>query len=187
MRPSLLMLASAGLRGLTGALALLVAGVAGAQSAAQPPRPAARDRISDAALREQMAGSRPLRERLADKTKPVTAERPAPASSPYSQSIILFDGTAHTLVPQGAILHLPEALRGCIVDAPAGQFVLWTGFLKRNPAWLSAREVPLAMAQGDAPSSRRLLQELTSSQRVEVAVYRGNPISILEPVEPAAR
>ncbi|HBJ85725.1 MAG TPA: hypothetical protein DDZ88_18000 [Verrucomicrobiales bacterium] len=114
------------------------------------------------------------------KLKPVGDSRPNPDVSAYSNSIILFDGDNHTVVPHGAILNLPEKLRERVVAAPAGGFLLWPSFLKRNEQWLASREVPLEMAKGDKEASSTVMRNLADSPKLLVSVYRGNPISVLE-------
>lgn len=114
------------------------------------------------------------------KTRPVGDARPNPDVSAYSNSIVLFDGDHHTVIPYGAVLNLPEKLRERVVAAPAGSFLLWPSFLKRNEQWLASREVPLEMARGDKEENSRIMRNLTGSPKLLVSVYRGNPISILE-------
>ncbi len=144
------------------------------------PESKARDVISDAKLSELMAEAPRMKDFMPAKLKPVGDSRPNPDVSAYSNSIILFDGDNHTVVPYGAILNLPEKLRERVVAAPAGGFLLWPSFLKRNELWLASREVPLEMAKGDKEAASAIIRNLTESPKLLVSVYRGNPISILE-------
>jgi hypothetical protein len=90
-------------------------------------------------------------------------------------------------VPPGSILHLPSALQERVVGEPAGDFVLWPTFLKRNAAWLLAQEVPLEMARGDGRAAETVLKTLKTESRLVVAVYRGGAISILEAAPAASK
>ena len=116
---------------------------------------------------------------------PVTV-RPSMESSLYRRSIILYDGEKHTVVPIGSVLQLPASYRNRVVEKPVGVFAFWPAFLERNAAWLGAWEVPLRMAEGDQEAAKKVLAATAKDPRVLVAVYRGGPITILEPVpEPA--
>jgi hypothetical protein len=118
---------------------------------------------------------------------PVTA-RPSMESSLYRKSVILYDGEKHTVVPVGSVLQLPPSYRNRVVEKPVGVFTFWPAFLERNAAWLGACEVPLRMAEGDQESAKKVLAATAKDPRVLVAVYRGGPITILEPVpEPASK
>ncbi len=168
-------------------LLLATAAAATAQTVPLMKRPVPRDVVTEEALRQEAAKARKTSDWLLQTTKPVTGRRPAAQTSPYARSIILFDGEKHTLVPLGAILHLPESLQNRVISEPAGDFTFWPSFLKRNSAWLHAREVPLAMAKGDAKSAAPLLRDLAGERRLVVSVYRGGPISILEPAPGAGK
>lgn len=148
-------------------------------------KPAARDAISDEKLRELMTGAGKMDAQMARKSKPLDTKRPNIGNSLYSKSIIIFDGEKHTVVPIGSVLHLPEPLRDHVITEPKGDFTYWPNFLKRNGAWLASKEVPLKMAKGDVESARAILGGLTMDAHMLVAVYKGGPISILEPVTPA--
>lgn len=173
-------------------LLFLLVGVAGL--AAQTPtapvmqRPVPRQAVDEAALRQQMAGARRLGDLLKERQfEAVDPERRPQASTRLQdRSIILSDGQSFTLLPPGSILHLPADLRGRVVAKPAGDFLLWPAFLERHAGWLTAQEVPLAMARGDAKIAAQVLAPLATEKRLVVAVYRKGPISILEAAPPAA-
>lgn len=174
-------------------LLVLLAGTAGlsAQTSATPVmrRPVPREVVNEQALRQQMAGARKLGELLQErKLAPVDPQRRPQASTRLQdRSIILSDGQTFTLLPHGSILHLPAALRGRVAAKPAGDFLLWPAFLERHAEWLTAQEVPLAMASGDAKAAAAVLAPLAAEKRLVVAVYRKGPISILEAAPPAAK
>lgn len=157
-------------------------------SASVEAKPAAsgREVISEAALKKQMGGGKPMAAWIEEVTKaaPVAATgRPSLESSLYRKSIILFDGKNHTVVPVGSVLHLPPAHRNKILEKPQGPFTFWPAFLERNENWLGAWEVPLRMALGDQELAASVLSKTSTDSRLLVSVYRGGPISILVPVE----
>lgn len=142
------------------------------------------DVITEQALKAQVAGASKLSTALSARTSPVGDVRPSSGSSLLTSSIVLFDGEMFTLVPVGSILNLPRAHRRKVVPEPTGVFTFWPSFLERNASWLRAKEVPLKMAKGDSKSAEAVLKETSADARVVVSVYKGGPISILEPETP---
>lgn len=148
---------------------------------AKTQAPAARDATTESSLQREMQKSK----RMADYKSAFEA---APAVKPdltpslYKKSIILFDGDNHTVVPMGAVLALPANYRSRIIDKPEGTFQFWSVFLEKNKNWLGAWEVPMAMARGDAEMSKSVMKQIANDSRVLVAVYKGGPITVLEPV-----
>ncbi|RBP36393.1 hypothetical protein DES53_117104 [Roseimicrobium gellanilyticum] len=100
----------------------------------------------------------------------------------YKNSIILFDGENHTVVPLGAVLSLPANLRGHILEKPEGAFLFWPSFLEKNKKWVGSWEVSMAVARGEAEMPKATVEQLANDSRVLVAVFKGGPITILEAV-----
>lgn len=141
----------------------------------------AREVISEERLKQNAAGVPTLKDQLAAKAKPLTSSAPAVQSSLWSRSIILTDGENFTLVPIGSILHLPAEQRVHIAAKPEGKFTFWPNFLKKNGSWLEAKEVSLEMSRGDEKAAKALLLSVARHPRALVAVYKGGPITVLEP------
>ena len=148
-----------------------------------PRRGATRDAKSREELKKDREGAPKLGELLKEKAQEPRGPRPSTntENTLLSRSIVLFDGEKCTLIPLGSILHLPEAHRSQVVSKPQGAFTAWPNFLKRNASWLAAKEVPLAMAKGDAKAAESVLREVAAEDHVVVSVYKGVPIMILEP------
>src|SRR4051812_36968738 len=144
-------------------------------------RGATHDAITEQELRKQVEGTAKLESLMAKKTRPVGDVHPAPESSFMTSSIFLSDGGTFTVVPIGAVLNLPPAHRHHVVEKPKGEFILWPTFLKTNSSWLAAREVPLKMAKGDPEIAKAVLRETSPDTHVVVSVFKGGPITILEP------
>jgi hypothetical protein len=72
-----------------------------------------------------------------------------------------------------------------VISKPEGTFTFWPNFLKQNASWLSAREVPLKMAKGDPDLAQAVLRETSMDSHVVISVYKGGPITILEPTPEA--
>lgn len=140
----------------------------------------ARDVVSEADLQRQATSAPSLKAQLGAKAKPLTTKPPAIQSSLWTHSIILGDSEKYTLIPVGAILHLPEGLRSRVLAKPQGKFTFWPNFLKRNEAWLGAKEVSLTLSRGNAQEAGALLKSVSRDPRILVATYKGGPITILE-------
>jgi hypothetical protein len=95
-------------------------------------------------------------------------------------SIILADSEKYTVVPVGAILHLPARMRSRVLSEPKGDFTFWPSFLERNSSWLAAKEVSLTLSRGNSKEADALLKSLANDSHVVVATYKGGPITILE-------
>ena len=72
-----------------------------------------------------------------------------------------------------------------MIAQPKGRIAGWKSFLERNKAWLTTKEVPLAMVKGSEKAANPVLQQVANESRVVVSVYEGGPITILEPVAAA--
>jgi hypothetical protein len=159
-----------------------------AQEKPTPPEAAPRkgpthDVTDEASLRLRAERAAKLQSSVARKARPPTDPPPSTQSSLMSSSILITDGENYTIVPIGSVLILPGAHRSKIVNRAQGDLLLWPDFLKRNSAWLAAREVSLKMSQGDSRAGEAVMRELAGETRLVVAVHKNCPISILEPIQ----
>lgn len=97
----------------------------------------------------------------------------------YKNSHILVGRGQHTIVPKNSILVLPETLKSRVAAKPSGTFVLWPDFKRSNQDWLWTSEVSLDQAKGITPLPEKKMKDLEKLNRVVVALYRGNPVSVL--------
>lgn len=141
-------------------------------------RPPAKDRITDEEL-QRIKDSNPIR--YTREFKKNLDNNPHPVGDLYADSKIIGIGEFHTVVPETAVLFVPEKLQGHILKSPRGKLVLWPHFLKQNLNWIQPREVSLKTAQGEVPLSESTQKSLVRSTKIVVAVYRGFPISVLSP------
>lgn len=159
---------------------LLLSSLAGAAFAA----PAMTDRITpeEIAARQKSAPA---------VTQPVEAAE-AKVARPGEQSLIkqsdiLADGNNWTLVPKGAVLHIPAALNNRVGAKPLGTLLSWTDFLTVNRGWLFTEEVTFDQAAGKTPIPPSRTEFWKKNGKVIVAVHLGGPISVrTEPVTPVA-
>lgn len=155
---------------------------------AEPPKQA-RDVVTDQELRSRLDAAPRLGDYLEQGVvarADVAVKRPRLQHDLLSRSIVLHDGRFFTLLPLGCVLHLPPSLHERVLTEPAGDFLTWSVFLKRNTAWLKTQEVSLENAKGDIRSIERLAHNLKSESRAVIAVYKDGPISLLQPEPPNA-
>ncbi len=155
---------------------------------AEPP-PRARDVVTDQELRSRLAAAPRLGDYLeqgAVARADIAVKRPRLQHDLVSRSIVFHDGRFYTLLPPGCVLHLPPSLHERILSKPAGDFLTWSAFLKRNAVWLKTQEVSLETAKGDVRAVERLARNLESETKAVIAVYKDGPISLLQPEPPNA-
>lgn len=95
-----------------------------------------------------------------------------------AQSTILSDGECWTLVPKGAVLHVPAAHQTRVDAKPVGTLLPWADFLARNFAWLGTFDVALDQAAGTRPLAAELPATWGKLGKVVVAVHFAGPISV---------
>lgn len=95
-----------------------------------------------------------------------------------SQSTVLHDGENWTLVPKGAVLHIPAAMKIRVDAKPVGSLLPWTDFLVRNHAWLATQNVDLSQAAGRTPLPADRIASWARQDKVVVAVHYAGPISV---------
>lgn len=93
-----------------------------------------------------------------------------------AHSIVLHDGTNWTIVPQGALIHVPKTLQTRIADRRIGNLMSWKEFLAANREWLGAESVSIRQAEGTDALSERRLEYFSHQGRMIVAVHSGAPI-----------
>ena len=110
----------------------------------------------------------------------VRVSRPSEQSI-ISQSLIISDGTNWTLVPRGAVLHLPEKHKAKIGGRPVGNLLSWKQFIAANFSWVSAEEISLRQAEGVHQLDERRTAFWPKQDKMIVAVHLGGPISVVAP------
>ena len=171
-------------RGLALGVAFMLAGPVLAD-----PSKTAREVVSDQELRARMSAAPRMKEHLEKGSLPradVEVSRPKLNRDLIARSILLHDGRFFTLLPPGSVLHLPPSLHERILSKPAGDFLTWSAFLKRNAVWLKTQEVSLETAKGDVRAVERLARNLEHESKAVIAVYKDGPISLLQPEPPNA-
>lgn len=98
------------------------------------------------------------------------------------RSDLLSDGIHWTLVPKGAVLHIPASHASRVGTRPVGTLLNWHEFLSVNRSWLFTEEVTMDQAAGKTPLLPGRADAWQKLGKVVVAVHLTGPIT----VKPAA-
>lgn len=113
--------------------------------------------------------------------KPVSSadrEDPTRRSSLRTRSAVLSFGEFWTMVPKGAVLHIPSSLASRVNVEPQGTLISWSDFMARNRGWLRVHPVEMAQARGESPVSEESLEAINNSSQVVIATFQNGPISV---------
>ncbi|RPJ34237.1 MAG: hypothetical protein EHM17_07365 [Verrucomicrobiaceae bacterium] len=102
--------------------------------------------------------------------------RPA-GQSIINQSTVLHDGTRWTIIPDGAVLFVPEQMKARVGAEPSGQLLGWTEFLTANRGWLTTCEVSFDQATGKESLPAERCGFWAKQDKIVVAVHQRGPIS----------
>jgi hypothetical protein len=149
--------------------ALLLCAVAGTAAASQPVLV----RVTAETLARLQEKDPMIR--LVKPAEAIEVRRPS-ATSPVLDSTILNDGTHWTMVPKGAVVHLPATHQARVDAKPVGSLLSWQEFSERNKRWIETTEVSFEQAAGveEIPSATKWPE----SGKVVIASHQLGPISV---------
>lgn len=105
------------------------------------------------------------------------AEKPE-ARPLIKECSILHDGRNWTVVPNGALVHVPAAMKDRLNAKPVGHLLNWNDFLARNAEWVSGSEVSFDQAVGNKEFAANAILTGTAKNKIIVAVYGDGPVSV---------
>ncbi len=112
------------------------------------------------------------------------AKKRSDQGSLVGRSTVISYGDFWTLVPKGAVLHIPASLQTRVGTAPAGRLLSWSVFYQRNRGWLRQQPVEVSHARGDQLLDEEVVKNFTSLSQVVVAPCHNGPISMKKPAKP---
>ena len=118
----------------------------------------------------------------AEEKKKVSGKKPMVKvmhTSLYKNSHIITHRGEHAIIPKNSIIILPAHLKRRVTEKPDGEFILWPDFKHTNKDWIWTLELSLDQAKGITPISEKKIKDLEKLNRLVVALYRGNPVSVL--------
>lgn len=98
-----------------------------------------------------------------------------------SRSTIISSGRYWTIVPKGAVLHVPKLYHNRVDSKRKGRLIPWRQFFAMNRSWITAQEVTMEVATGSEALSDKAKVSHHKVGRLVVAVLKGGPISVLKP------
>jgi len=116
--------------------------------------------------------------RLTPPAKDLTNIRHPENQSIIKQSMILQDGKNWTLVPQGAVIFLPETMKHRVGVKPVGRLLAWTDFLARNHAWITTNDISIDQATGAKPLQAERVAFWSKQDKIVIATHQSGPISV---------
>lgn len=94
-----------------------------------------------------------------------------------AQSTILSDGSNWTIVPNGAVLFVPDKMKSRISTKPSGGLLAWSDFLVHSRGWITTCEVSIDQATGKEPLPTERSAFWAKQDKIVVAVHQRGPIS----------
>lgn len=147
-------------------------------------------RVTHAAMAKRQKPKRDFGERSTVKRESVaqlTQRKQREGRGLVNRSAILSSPAHWSLVPKGAVLHVPMLYEKRVNNLRNGTLVGWSEFYAKNRAWIRTIPVTIEQASGKTPLTGEYLASLRKGGQVLVAVCRGGPISVILPkVEEAA-
>lgn len=95
-----------------------------------------------------------------------------------AQSTILHDGKNWTLIPKGAVIFLPQAMRSRVNAKPVGTLLPWNDFLTQNRAWITTTDVSFDQAAGTEALPPERVAYWAKQEKIVIATHRQGPISV---------
>lgn len=121
-----------------------------------------------------------------DQVSVVKAERvkkDPKSASLIKRSAIISSGRNWTIVPRGAVLHVPDQYKSRVNGERKGKLVPWKTFYSQNIGWIHTHAVSMEQARGEKPMNPKQVETYRNLSRVVVSICHGGPISVIEPPE----
>jgi len=131
--------------------------------------------------RQKEAGKETANDSLVP-VEPGTLKRSKPAGERkgiVERSSILCSGYHWTLVPKGAVIHVPAAYASRVNGERKGRLLPWNKFLQKNRTWLQVHSVSIKQARGERELKPEEVELYKRTGRVVVAVCHKGPISVI--------
>lgn len=100
------------------------------------------------------------------------------AQSIIKQSLVLNDGKNWTLIPKGAVIFIPEAMKSRVDVKPSGNLLGWRDFLTRNQAWITTTDISFDQATGKKPLQAERVAFWPKQDKVVIATHQNGPITV---------
>lgn len=112
--------------------------------------------------------------------EPVTGETRVINKAPegiFETSQMLAANGQWTLVPKGAVLHIPATLQNYVTTTPTGNLVPLQEFMAANRQWLTNEEMSIAQAAGQEALKPDTQKTWATVNKIVVATHQGGAVS----------
>ena len=113
--------------------------------------------------------------------KPSEKRKSPGSSSLIARSAVLSSNHSWTIVPKGAVLHVPDRFKTQVNGKRNGKLVPWKTFFAQNRGWIHVHSVSMKEARGEKKMDPDKVKVYQGLGRVVVSVCHGGPISIVAP------
>lgn len=156
---------------------------------AAPQKPVIRDRITPEELEARRAKSQlPYKalEGAGVKKTEVEVKEADEVADLLARSMFLSDGRRCTILPAGAVIHVPAAKEGQVSrSAPNLPMVPWSEFMRGNSSWIREFGLDSEQVTGAKPFEPKVAQALGGSGSLVVATYLNQPVAPVSAVKAA--
>ncbi|MFM7182338.1 MAG: hypothetical protein ACKO2G_12860 [Verrucomicrobiales bacterium] len=154
-----------------------------------PKNPVIQDRISDAEFNARHAKAvLPYAALEGAGMKAVESEKSEQdeVADLLARSAFLTDGRQCTILPAGAVIHVPKNREDRVVkSAPSLPLVTWEDFLRANASWIREFAIDSDQATGAKPFDPKAAQALGSSGSIVISTYIRQPVAPVAGVKTA--
>lgn len=93
-------------------------------------------------------------------------------------STLLASGKNWVMIPETALIYLPDRYSDKVVIKPSGTLISWNSFLEKNSGWIHTHEVTILQARGKEVIDQKIIQAYQGMGKVVIATYKKNPITV---------
>lgn len=161
----------------------------GTLAVAAPQKPVIRDRITPEELEARRAKSElPYKVLEGSGVKKAEVEKSEvdEVADLMARSLFLSDGRRCTILPAGAVIHIPAAKEAQVSrSAPNLPMVSWSEFMRGNSSWIREFELDNDQVTGTKPFEPKVAQSLGGSGSLVVSTYLKQPVAPVSSVKAA--
>jgi hypothetical protein len=93
-------------------------------------------------------------------------------------SSVLHDGKNWTIVPTGAVIFIPDAMKSKVDVKPVGKLLSFDEFLAINKNWITTSKVSFDQAAGNEDLPMERVSFWAKQDKIVIAVHQGGPASV---------
>ncbi len=91
----------------------------------------------------------------------------------------------YVILPKNSVIYVPESLEATRLASPEGRMIPWMEFLRNHRSIISTLDVTMDQVYGKKPLPPETLEMAAKNKLIVIAVYNGNPITVIKAPDPA--